>query len=319
MDATDRINKLLDEGLDHYGRGLESEAVRCWRAVLELDSQEPHALDYLRAAGISMSIAPPKMLVDQVKLERFMALSRYDSALNLLTDARARGAGDPGLDRGIRVLEATIERRVQELLGDLEQVPRVCKNICLPTLDLDQASLMDFVDGSATYAQILERSDLGRHATAQGIAQLSKLGLVVVDNPLEGEDRDLGLHTALESIRDQHGYEGCCVVDTSTRRILYVDPQNVQADHIAEGATRAVRAYGRLSQGSDDPIEDLIINQGKRRHLLRMLPRSPEVVIYVMLDRAEANLAMAQLVLASLCSRLERDPDRKSVVEIDAA
>jgi tetratricopeptide (TPR) repeat protein len=46
------IDRLLREGLNHYGTGDHAEAARCWRAVLEIDPNHGEARDYLETAGM---------------------------------------------------------------------------------------------------------------------------------------------------------------------------------------------------------------------------------------------------------------------------
>ena len=51
----DLIARLLQEGLDHYGRNDVADAVRCWQQVLALAPDNLVARDYLEAAGADMS------------------------------------------------------------------------------------------------------------------------------------------------------------------------------------------------------------------------------------------------------------------------
>lgn len=46
-----RIDRLLRDGLDHYGTGRVADAVHCWRSVLALEPAHPEARDYLQSAG----------------------------------------------------------------------------------------------------------------------------------------------------------------------------------------------------------------------------------------------------------------------------
>ncbi len=46
------IDRLLREGLNHYGTGDHAEAARSWRAVLEIDPDQREARDYLETAGM---------------------------------------------------------------------------------------------------------------------------------------------------------------------------------------------------------------------------------------------------------------------------
>lgn len=55
MNDWQRLDELLERGLDYYGRQLVAEAIQCWREVLYLSPGHRLALEYLEAAG-----APPE-------------------------------------------------------------------------------------------------------------------------------------------------------------------------------------------------------------------------------------------------------------------
>lgn len=51
MNDWQRLDELLERGLDYYGRQLVAEAIQCWREVLYLSPGHRLALEYLDAAG----------------------------------------------------------------------------------------------------------------------------------------------------------------------------------------------------------------------------------------------------------------------------
>lgn len=57
---TDPIARLLQQGLDHYGRNEITEAVYCWQQVLALAPDHPVARDYLESAGVDSDVTSPK-------------------------------------------------------------------------------------------------------------------------------------------------------------------------------------------------------------------------------------------------------------------
>nr|WP_244625328.1 roadblock/LC7 domain-containing protein [Xanthomonas campestris] len=64
----------------------------------------------------------------------------------------------------------------------------------------------------------------------------------------------------------------------------------------AAGNTEVVRAKRRIAEqlGLNDTIEDILITLSKQYHLLRPLESNGALFLYVVLDRAKANLAMAR-------------------------
>lgn len=57
-----------------------------------------------------------------------------------------------------------------------------------------------------------------------------------------------------------------------------------------------MRAKRRIAEqlGLNDTIEDILITLSKQYHLLRPLESNGALFLYVVLDRAKANLAMAR-------------------------
>jgi len=144
---TDPIARLLQQGLDHYGRNEVLEAVQCWQQVLELAPDNPVARDYLESAGAELSVpasqrragrdaeiidfgvaranlagverdgsnatAASNALKQSFKAEVAQLLrdKRYESALELLCAARERHPDDAEIARSIELLRARLETR----------------------------------------------------------------------------------------------------------------------------------------------------------------------------------------------------------------
>ena len=58
------------------------------------------------------------------------------------------------------------------------------------------------------------------------------------------------------------------------------------------------------SLGLDDTIDDILITLSSQYHIIRPLAATPEVFIYLVLDRAKANLALARLKVKSSDAQL---------------
>lgn len=117
---TDRIARLLQQGLDHYGRNEISEAVRCWKQVLTLAPDNAVARDYLEAAGIDCD---PKTTGTRPTL-RDAEIIDFGSARANLAGAEARADGSPPGVRSVsprdsfkaEVAQLLRERRYQSAL-----------------------------------------------------------------------------------------------------------------------------------------------------------------------------------------------------------
>jgi len=146
--ATDSIPRLLQQGLDHYGRNEVDEAVTCWLKVLALDPGHVTARDYLEAAGVPCPKAPASKNADiidfgafraqvtgdavqksssvreleqqgafKAQLSRLLSERRYQDALDLLCQARAQHPDDAEVSRSIRLLRERLARLAGEPSG----------------------------------------------------------------------------------------------------------------------------------------------------------------------------------------------------------
>jgi hypothetical protein len=71
----------------------------------------------------------------------------------------------------------------------------------------------------------------------------------------------------------------------------------VDLDVAAAGNTEVVRAKRKTMKALNlhDTIEDMLITLGKAYHMIRPLASNDTLFIYLVLDKAKANLAMAHL------------------------
>ncbi len=107
--------------------------------------------------------------------------------------------------------------------------------------------------------------------------------------------------TALEKLRTIDGYIGACLVDSESGMALGLDGGGPELDIelAAASNTEVVRAKRKAIQmlKLNDEIEDILITLGRQYHLIRPLKGRPAVFLYIALNRAQANLAMARMVL----------------------
>jgi hypothetical protein len=112
----------------------------------------------------------------------------------------------------------------------------------------------------------------------------------------------------LAPLRDLAGFLGAAVIDSETGLILGHlggDLQTLEA--AAAGNTDVVRAARRMAASLDlqDDLEDLAVCLFTQFHLVRAIDRNPAILIYVMLDRRNANLAGARLALKQVEQAIE--------------
>jgi hypothetical protein len=108
------------------------------------------------------------------------------------------------------------------------------------------------------------------------------------------------IDTSLKAAMTINGAVGAALVDFESGLALGTagEGQPLNLELASAGNTDVVRAKLRTieSLDLDDEIEDILITLGKQYHLIRLL-RSPDhtsLFLYLALDRARANLALAR-------------------------
>lgn len=128
---------------------------------------------------------------------------------------------------------------------------------------------------------------------------------------IEGEENHMAnnVQSTLERLRTIDGYVGACIVDSESAMSLGSDGGGamLNLDIAAAGNAEVVKAKRKAMRalGLKDEIEDILITLGRQYHLIRLSKTRPSLFIYVALDRARANLAMARMAVADAEKSLE--------------
>ncbi len=97
------------------------------------------------------------------------------------------------------------------------------------------------------------------------------------------------------------GFVAAAVVDADSGMVLGTESRStLNLDVASAGNTEVVRAK-RKTMGAlklKDDIQDILVTLGKQYHLMRPMKERPNVFFYLVLDRAQSNLAMARMTLA---------------------
>lgn len=101
---------------------------------------------------------------------------------------------------------------------------------------------------------------------------------------------------SLKQLLRTDGAMCAALVDANSGMMLGSAGTGLDLELAAAGNTEVVRAKLKTMQilGLNDTIEDILITLGKQYHIIRPLQAKAGIFLYVVLDKAKANLAMAR-------------------------
>lgn len=115
------------------------------------------------------------------------------------------------------------------------------------------------------------------------------------------------LTESLEKLITVDGALCAAVVDSSSGMLLGKAGTGLDLDVAAAGNTEVVRAKLKTikSLGLEESIEDILITLTSQYHIIRPLASTPEVFIYLVLETARSNLALARIKVKECDANLE--------------
>lgn len=101
---------------------------------------------------------------------------------------------------------------------------------------------------------------------------------------------------SLDELVELAGAECAALVDSESGMILGQSGYSPNMEVAAAGNTEVIRAQIKSlrSLGKDEVIDDILITLGTQYDILRPLKANPSIFLYVTLDKAKANLALAR-------------------------
>jgi CheY-like chemotaxis protein len=115
------------------------------------------------------------------------------------------------------------------------------------------------------------------------------------------------INQSLEELMAIDGAQAVALVDSDSGMALGTAGGGVNLEVAAAGNTEVVRSKHKVmnSLGLKDKIEDILISLNSQYHLIRPLTNHQNLFFYVVLNRAQSNLAMARFKLSDIEARVE--------------
>jgi hypothetical protein len=114
----------------------------------------------------------------------------------------------------------------------------------------------------------------------------------------------------LEPVRNVQGFVLACLVDATTGMVLgsLQDRDDMRLPPAAAGATDVFNVLSMMTgeMAIKGDLEDVIVTLDSHYHLIRLLKRGPgrQLLLFVTVDRSQANLAMALREIRDFSSSL---------------
>jgi len=185
------ISRFLQDGLDHYGLGEVADAILTWKRVLELDPENPEAMDYIRTADRRRYPRPePSRQAREAQNEAVAAAHslldrrQFEEALELLTRAAHGKQFDLELESTIDLVRSCLHKEYRDTVGDLSVVPQLTtnpKDLTRYNLPSDAGFLLSMIDGVTSLESLISLSGMDAFTALRTTRSLIEAGIVRMD------------------------------------------------------------------------------------------------------------------------------------------
>lgn len=202
--SKDRVEQLVQAGIDFYGLGEKENAARCWREALAARPGHRLAEEYLEQVlgELEPRTAPPaderrdpklnelRTVVDTIEGRNPMGKAefvtllrerRFEEALTVMYRIREVTPDNQSVSRGIQLLKDKLQTEYLQALGNLDQVPDVSGDVSTATSD--EQVVLRLLDGIVSTSDVLESSRLARLQTLRALVGLVDRRVVTLRAP----------------------------------------------------------------------------------------------------------------------------------------
>jgi hypothetical protein len=117
--------------------------------------------------------------------------------------------------------------------------------------------------------------------------------------PNLGKFKMANANESLATLMTIDGALGCFIADYTSGMVLAKAGSGVNLDIAAAGNTEVIKAKMKtmVALGIRESIEDILITLGTQYHIIRPMAAKQGLFLYIVLDKAKSNLAMARFKL----------------------
>ena len=194
-----KIQRLIRDGLEHFGTGDVSQAMAHWEAVLAIDPQNAKALDYLEAARGDSETNPPDAGPDDAGseepecevtrlLDKARSLLGNDDLEGALSMFRAAADLDPDrieIESYIDMIRARLVQRYRDRVGDTGAVPRRVvdpSEITARDLTAEEGFMLSLVDGKTSIDELVALSGMDLFEALRILNELLAAGIAELES-----------------------------------------------------------------------------------------------------------------------------------------
>lgn len=232
----------------------------------------------------------------------------------MLYEARRPDVHDSILERSISLLEAKMVEAYAREIGNLDATPgllldrRAWEEIELGDIE---RGLLERLASGASYREALHRSPLDEHATLRVFASFVRRG--VLERPRLSRSTQSGSaskNAYLAKACVLEGYVCAGIVDTERGQLIEGD--GLDAARLAKLATSCselvgviLRAHALSDAGAG--FDELTVSLGSEVQLIRPIAEASNQVLFVVLERAAANVTVARLQMQRWVATSKQD------------